>query len=397
MKRSDRRILTSHVGSLPRPEALIEINRVKFAGEAYDQKTYAARLSTAVEEICRKQVEIGVDIINDGEFGKTTRGPIDYGAWSSYAWGRLSGWEPGEPGRLPALAGRRDRLKFAEFYRELDATSFRSSSSLGGRPPVFTGPIAYVGQQALSADLANFKAALGKLKAEEGFISSVAPGSFARRQNRYYASDEAFLQALGEAMREEYKAIVEAGFVLQLDDPGLPDTWDMANPEPSVDEYKKFATVRVEALNQALRGLPEDRIRYHICWGSWHGPHTTDLPLANIVDVLLQVRAGAFSVEAGNVRHAHEWRVWQDVKLPEGKILIPGVVSHATNLIEHPELVADRLTNFASVVGRENVQAGTDCGIGSRVGHPEIVWAKLRAMAQGCELAGDRLWGGRPA
>jgi 5-methyltetrahydropteroyltriglutamate--homocysteine methyltransferase len=391
MKRSDRRILTSHVGSLPRPDALIEINRAKFVGEAYDASVFETRLAAAVEEVCSKQVEIGIDVINDGEYGKTTSGPIDYGAWSSYAWGRLSGWEPGEPGRLPALAGRRDRLKFAEFYRELDATSFRSSSSLGGRPPVFTGPISYIGQLALSADLANFKAAFAQVKAEEGFITSVAPGSFARRQNRYYASDEAFLHALGEAMREEYQAIVEAGFVLQLDDPGLPDTWDMANPEPSVEEYKKFATVRVEALNHALRGLPEDRIRYHICWGSWHGPHTTDLPLANIVDVLLQVHAGAFSVEAGNVRHAHEWRVWQNVKLPDGKILIPGVVSHATNVVEHPELVADRILTFARLVGRENVIAGTDCGLGGRI-HPQLAWAKLEALVAGAKLATKELW-----
>ena len=392
MKRSDRRILTSHVGSLPRPETLIEINRVKFAGEAYDQKTYAARLSTAVEEICRKQAEIGVDIINDGEFGKTTRGPIDYGAWSSYAWGRLSGWQPGEPGRLPALAGRRDRAIFDEFYRELDATSFISSSSMGGRPPVFVSPIGYIGHQALATDLANFKAALATVKAEEGFITAVAPGSFARRQNQYYKSDEEFLHALAEALREEYKAIVDAGFVVQLDDPGLPDTWDMANPEPSVDEYKKFAMVRVEALNHALRGLPEDRIRYHICWGSWHGPHTTDLPLRNIVDVLLKVRVGAYSIEAGNVRHEHEWKVWRDVKLPDGKVLIPGVVSHATNVVEHPEVVADRILNFARVVGRENVIAGTDCGLGGRI-HPQLVWAKLAALVEGAKLATKELYG----
>jgi len=392
MKRSDRRILTSHVGSLPRPEALIEINRAKFAGEAYDQKTYAARLSTAVEEICRKQAEIGVDVINDGEFGKTTRGPIDYGAWSSYAWGRLSGWQPGEPGRLPALAGRRDRAIFDEFYRELDATSFISSSSMGGRPPVFVSPIGYIGHQALATDLANFKAALATVKAEEGFITAVAPGSFARRQNQYYKSDEEFLHALAEALREEYKAVVDAGLVLQLDDPGLPDTWDMANPEPSVDDYKKFAMVRVEALNHALRGLPEDRIRYHICWGSWHGPHTTDLPLRNIVDVLLKVRVGAYSIEAGNVRHEHEWKVWQAVKLPDGKVLIPGVVSHATNVVEHPEVVADRILNFARVVGRENVIAGTDCGLGGRI-HPQLVWAKLAALVEGAKLATKELYG----
>jgi 5-methyltetrahydropteroyltriglutamate--homocysteine methyltransferase len=256
---------------------------------------------------------------------------------------------------------------------------------------VFTAPITYLGQQALQVDLANFKTALAKVTAAEGFITSVAPGSFARRQNRYYKSDEAFLQALGEALREEYQAIVAAGFVLQLDDPGLPDSWDMANPEPSVDEYKTFATVRVEALNHALRGLPEDRIRYHICWGSWHGPHTTDLSLASIVDVLLQVRVGAFSVEAGNVRHAHEWRVWQDVKLPDGKILIPGVVSHATNVVEHPELVADRILTFAKVVGRENVIAGTDCGLGGRI-HPQLAWAKLEALVAGASLATKELW-----
>jgi 5-methyltetrahydropteroyltriglutamate--homocysteine methyltransferase len=391
MKRSDGRILTSHAGSLPRPEALLEVNRAKLAGEAYDERVYAERLSAAVEEVCRKQAELGIDVINDGEFGKASSGPIDYGSWSSYAWARLSGWEPGEPGRLPALAGRRDRARFAEFYAELDATGFRSSSSLGGRPPVFTGPIAYVGHQAVRTDLMNFNAALAKVTAEEGFITAVAPGSFARRQNRYYRSDEEFLHALAEALREEYKAIIEAGFVLQLDDPGLPDTWDMANPEPSVAEYQKFATLRVEALNQALRDLPEDRIRYHICWGSWHGPHTTDLPLKLIVDVLLQVRAGAFSIEAGNVRHEHEWKVWRDVKLPEGKILIPGVVSHATNVVEHPEVVADRIFNFARVVGRENVIAGTDCGLGGRI-HPQLVWAKLEALVAGARRATNELW-----
>jgi 5-methyltetrahydropteroyltriglutamate--homocysteine methyltransferase len=391
MKRSDGRILTTHAGSLPRPAALLEVNRAKLAGEAYDEKVYAERLSAAVEEVCHKQAETGIDVINDGEFGKASSGPIDYGSWSSYAWARLGGWEAGEPGRLPALAGRRDRARFAEFYAELDATGFRSSSSLGGRPPVFTGPIAYVGHQAVRTDLANFKAALAKVTAEEGFITAVAPGSFARRQNRYYASDEAFLQALADALREEYKAIIEAGLVLQLDDPGLPDTWDMANPEPSVADYQKFAMLRVEALNHALRDLPEDRIRYHICWGSWHGPHTTDLPLKHIVDVLLKVRAGAFSIEAGNVRHEHEWKVWRDVKLPDGKMLIPGVVSHATNVVEHPEVIADRIFNFARVAGRENVIAGTDCGLGGRI-HPQLVWAKLEALVAGAELATKELW-----
>jgi 5-methyltetrahydropteroyltriglutamate--homocysteine methyltransferase len=392
MKRSIDRILTSHAGSLPRPDALIEVNQAKLAGGGFDEKVYEERLRTAVGEVCRMQAGLGIDVVNDGEFGKATRGVIDYGAWSSYAWVRLSGWEQGEAGPLPALANRRDRQKFADFYRELDATSFLSSSSMGGRPPVFTGPIAYVGQRAVARDIENFTAALSRVKAEEGFISAVAPGSFARRQNRYYRSDEEFLFALGEAMREEYKAIVEAGLVLQLDDPGLPDSWDMANPEPGIDEYRKFAALRVEALNHALRGLPEDRIRYHICWGSWHGPHSTDLPLANIVDVMLQVKAGAFSIEAGNVRHEHEWKVWRDVKLPDGKILIPGVVSHATNVLEHRELVADRILRFAGIVGRENVIAGTDCGLGGRI-HPQLAWAKLEALAQGAALASHQLWG----
>ena len=392
MKRSTERILTSHAGSLPRPAALIEVNQAKFEGRALDEKTYEERLRQAVAGVCEAQASRGIDVVNDGEFGKATRGEVDYGAWSSYAWGRLSGWEQGQPGPLPALASRRDRQIFAEFYRELDSTSFLSSSSLGGRPPVFTGPIAYVGHAAVARDITNFKAGLAQVKAEEGFMTSVAPGSFARRQNRYYKSDEEFLHALGEAMREEYRAIVEAGIVLQLDDPGLPDTWDMANPEPSVEDYRKFAALRIEALNHALRGLPEDRIRYHICWGSWHGPHSTDLPLANIVDLLLTVKAGAYSIEAGNVRHEHEWKVWRDVKLPEGKILIPGVVSHATNVLEHPELVADRIVRFAGVVGRENVIAGTDCGLGGRI-HASLAWAKLEALAQGAALASKQLWG----
>jgi 5-methyltetrahydropteroyltriglutamate--homocysteine methyltransferase len=391
MKRSQGRILTSHAGSLPRPEALLEVNHAKLSGEAFDAATYAARLKDAVAEICRRQAEIGVDVVNDGEFGKASRGPIDYGAWQSYAFGRLGGWEPGEPRASPALSGRRDRQIFAEFYKELDGTQFLSSSAMSGRPPVFTGPIRYTGQQAVRADIENFKAALGKSKAEEGFITSVAPGSFARRQNQYYKTDEEFLYALADALKEEYKAIIDAGFVLQLDDPGLPDSWDMANPEPSVPDYKKFATVRIEALNHALQGLPEDRIRYHICWGSWHGPHSTDLPLASIVDLLLKVRAGAFSVEAGNVRHEHEWKVWREAKLPDGKLLMPGVVSHATNVIEHPELVADRIVRFAEVVGRENVIAGTDCGLGGRI-HAQLVWAKLDALVKGAALASRQLW-----
>jgi 5-methyltetrahydropteroyltriglutamate--homocysteine methyltransferase len=286
------------------------------------------------------------------------------------------------------MAARRDRQLFPGAYSEITSGSTRFAATT---PRLFTGPVAYVGQNALQADIANLKAATAASGVAEVFMTSVAPGSFGRRQNRYYKTDEEFIFAVAEAMREEYRAIVEAGFVLQLDDPGLPDSWDMFNPEPSLQDYKRYAAVTIESLNNALKGIPEDRVRYHICWGSWHGPHTTDLPLKDIVDVLLTVRAGCYSVEAGNVRHEHEWKVWRDVKLPEGKLLMPGVVSHATNVVEHPEVVADRIVRYANVVGRENVIAGTDCGLGGRI-HTELAWAKLRSLVEGARLASQELW-----
>jgi 5-methyltetrahydropteroyltriglutamate--homocysteine methyltransferase len=391
MHRSTDRILTSHVGSLPRPDELLEVNRAKLTSAGFDPRLYAERLTAAVAGIVRRQAELGVDVANDGEFGKASLGAIDYGPWISYAWGRLSGWELGEPGDRPLLASRRDRMQFADFYREFDGTEFKSSSSLTPRPPLFTGPIAYTGHAAVRADLDNLKAALKGVSVAEAFVTSVAPGSFSDRQNRYYKTEEEFRSALAEAMREEYKIIIDAGFVLQLDDPGLPSQWDAANPEPKIADYKKAARIRVETLNHALRGLPEDRIRYHLCWGSWHGPHVTDLPLRDIVDLMLEVRAGAYSFEAANVRHEHEWKLWREVKLLPGKLLIPGVVSHATNVIEHPELVADRILAFANMVGRENVIAGTDCGLGGRI-HPQLVWAKLGALAEGAARASRELW-----
>ncbi len=391
MKRSTGRIITTHAGSLPRPARLLEVNKAKLTGQGFDAAEYGRRLAESVAEICRRQAALGIDVINDGEFGKASGGPIDYGAWQSYAWGRLSGWQPGEPRPAPALSTRRDRAKFAEFYKELDGQNFISTSATLPRPPVVVGPIEYTGHEAVKTDLANLKAAMAGVKAEEGFVTSVAPGSFGRRQNQYYKTDEEYLYALAEALAHEYRAIVDAGFVLQLDDPGLPDNWDLSSPEPKVEDYKTFAMLRIEALNHALAGIPEDRVRYHICWGSWHGPHSTDLPLAAIVDVMLKVKAAAFSIEAGNVRHEHEWKVWRDVKLPEGRLLIPGVVSHATNVVEHPELVADRICRFAEVVGRENVIAGTDCGLGGRI-HESLAWAKLEALAAGARLATARLF-----
>ena len=259
------------------------------------------------------------------------------------------------------------------------------------KQPYCTGAIGYVGHDLIRRDIENLKAALQGVAIEEAFMTSLAPGSFARGHNRHYMTDEEFVFALGAALREEYRAIIDAGFVLQIDDPGLPDTWDLFDPEPPIEEYRKFARVRVEALNEALRGLPEDRIRYHICWGSWHGPHTTDIELRLIADLLLEVRAQTYCVEAGNVRHEHDWKVWKDIKLPAGKMLMPGVVSHATNVVEHPELVADRIIAYAGVVGRENVIAGTDCGLGTRV-HDQIVWAKLAALHEGARRASAQLW-----
>jgi 5-methyltetrahydropteroyltriglutamate--homocysteine methyltransferase len=257
---------------------------------------------------------------------------------------------------------------------------------------VCVAPITYTGQQAIAADIANFKAAMQAAGVTEGFMSSVAPGSASRIANAYYKTDEELLYACADAMREEYQAIVEAGLVLQLDDPAIAENWDMVNPAPSVDDYRRFSMVRVEALNHAIRGLPADRIRFHLCWGSWHGPHVTDIPMRDIVDVMLAIKAGGYSFEAGNVRHEHEWKVWQDVKLPDDKVMLPGVVSHATNVVEHPELVAERILRFAGVVGRERVIASTDCGLGGRI-HPDIAWAKLGALAQGAALASRALWG----
>jgi 5-methyltetrahydropteroyltriglutamate--homocysteine methyltransferase len=288
------------------------------------------------------------------------------------------------------IVGERwEQRQFPEFYTE--AAFVPSTASR----PSCVGPITYTGVEALRRDLANLNAATTAADVSEAFVTSIAVGSlemFCRGQNLHYPTAEAFLDAIAQALAVEYRAIVDAGFVLQLDDPGLPDTWDMLDPHPSLDEYRRYAMLRVEALNHALRGIPEDRVRFHICWGSWHGPHVTDLPLRDVVDVMLHVKAQAYSVEAGNVRHEHEHKVWRDVKLPDGKVLIPGVVSHATNVVEHPEVVADRILAYAKAVGRENVLAGTDCGLGGRV-HPEIAWAKLRALAEGARLATKQLWG----
>jgi 5-methyltetrahydropteroyltriglutamate--homocysteine methyltransferase len=405
MRSSANHILTSHAGSLPRPHELIEANRAREAGQSSDQGAFQQTLRKAVDDVVRRQREIGVDVPGDGEFGKSVGHRVNYGAWWNYAFQRLGGLDldgpaldhmtprPARPGEivLTNAARRRDRIRFAAAYADP-----ASGVYMGPRPttgPVCVGPLTYIGQDAIKADIANFKTALQGAEIEEGFMTAVAPGSAYRIPNNYYNSDEEFLYACAEAMREEYKAIIDAGLVLQLDDPATATGWDMIDPEPSVEDYKKFTMVRVEALNHALRGLPQERIRFHLCWGSWHGPHTTDIPMRDIVEVMLAVNAGAYSFEAGNVRHEHEWRVWEDVKLPDGKLILPGVVSHATNVVEHPELVADRILRFTDLVSRERVIASTDCGLGGRV-HPDIAWAKLEALVEGAALATRQLWGG---
>jgi 5-methyltetrahydropteroyltriglutamate--homocysteine methyltransferase len=405
MENSRERILTTHAGSLPRPDDLIELNRARQAGEPPDEGIYQVRLRSAVEEVVRRQQEIGIDVPGDGEYGKAMGQRVNYGAWWSYSFQRLGGLVLGteiykvpprrsEPGqvRLTSFSDRRDRQLFAAAYADPDSgVSTLPRGGTGMLLPVCIGPLTYTGHDAIKADIARFKAALQAVGAEEGFMTSIAPGSASRIDNEHYKTEEEFLYACADAMREEYKAIVNAGLVLQLDDPAIAENWDMINPAPTVDAYRKFSMVRVEALNHAVRGLPPDRIRFHLCWGSWHGPHVTDIPMRDIVEVMLAVNCQAYSFEAGNVRHDHEWKVWQEVKLPDGKMLIPGVVSHATNVVEHPELVADRIARLASLVGRENVIAGTDCGLGGRV-HPQIAWAKLQALAQGAERATRQLW-----
>jgi 5-methyltetrahydropteroyltriglutamate--homocysteine methyltransferase len=407
MQHSRDRILTTHVGSLPRPDDLIELNRAYAARESHDEAALRARRASAVAEVVRQQRAAGIDIPNDGEFGKATEHRINFGAWWSYIYPRWGGLRPGgdmmqaQPRRsaprnvvLTSFADRRDRQLFAAAYADPESGVSTAPRGVGGGMvlPVCVGPISYTGQDIIAADIAHLRAALDAAGVSEGFMTAIAPGSCGRIPNEYYASEEELMFACAEAMRVEYQAIIDAGFVLQLDDPALATSWDMINPEPSVADYRAFASLRVEALNHALRGLPADRIRYHLCWGSWHGPHVTDIPMRDLIDIVLRVNAQGISFEAGNVRHEHEWKVWQDVTLPDGKLLIPGVVSHATNVIEHPELVADRLVRFANVVGRENVVASTDCGLGGRV-HPDIAWAKLRTLAEGAALASKQLWG----
>jgi 5-methyltetrahydropteroyltriglutamate--homocysteine methyltransferase len=379
MQRSTERILTMHAGSLARPPDLREMVLAKSHGQPYDAAALARRLRSAVAEVVQQQIAVGLDSINDGEFSKSN--------FTNYARERLSGHteRSGAPGNPLARIYGRDAQEFPEY--------FASRGNLGGTEVVCTGPLRFIGHAALQADIDNFKAALRGVEGHEPFLPAVAPGTIEHwMQNEYYRSDEEFLNAIADAMHEEYKAITDAGFLLQIDDPDLADAWQI-HGNMSVPEYRKFAELRIEALNHALRHIPEESVRFHMCWGSYHGPHKYDIPLREIVDLVLKVKAVGYSIEASNPRHEHEWRVWEDVQLPAGKVLIPGVVGHATDFIEHPELVAERLVKYANLVGREQVIAGTDCGLGTRVGHPKIAWAKFQALVEGARLATRQLWG----
>ncbi|HLW95156.1 MAG TPA: cobalamin-independent methionine synthase II family protein [Solirubrobacteraceae bacterium] len=401
---NSERILTTHVGSLPRPQRLIELAARRDTDEAADQATYERELGAAVADAVRTQRSVGIDLIGDGEFGHPMGEDYDYGPWLRYVFERLGGVEITSKAATPPqrasdeialgpMSERRDWMLFNEAYGDPQSGAALPAWNPDDPWPVVRGPITYAGQAALTRDIANFKAALAANGLEDGFLNAVGPASCARLANEHYATDEELLYACAEAMREEYTAIIGAGLMLQIDDPVIADNWDQINPAPSLDAYRRFTKVRIEALNHAIRDLPRERIRFHLCWGSWHGPHVTDIPLADIIDLMLAVNAGAYSFEAANVRHEHEWRVWQGLTLPEGTTLLPGVVSHATNVVEHPELVADRICRYAEIVGRDNVIASTDCGLGGRV-HPQIAWAKLDSLARGAAIASERLWRG---
>ena len=406
------RILTTHVGSLPRPAKFIEVSQKRSLGQKFDEAAYEAELKNGVAEVVKKQKEAGVDLINDGELAHTMGWAYDYGSWWSYVIRRLGGVEVVDTGlwftKLSAhtqtpmapkdfIVGdwgeRRDMSKFQEAYLDPHSGCGLPEQFMTNHSPLVKGPIKYKGQELIKRDIENLKAGLKAAGAstDGAWMNSIAPASCARMPNEHYKSEEELLYACADAMHEEYKAIIDAGLTVQLDDPAIGENWDQQKNEPSVEGYRRYTRMQIDALNHAIKGLPSSKIRFHLCWGSWHGPHTTDIRMTHLVDLMLAVNADYYSFEAANARHEHEWKIWKDIKLPAGKKILPGVVTHSTNLIEHPELVADRICRFAEAVGPENVIASTDCGLGGRV-HPQIAWAKLKALSQGAELASKRLY-----
>jgi len=390
MRRSTERVLTTHVGALPAPHDV-------WARLDVDEE----RLRTAVNEVCDAQRRAGVDFINEGEL---TKG----GHWTQYIASRLGGYEPaGHPGALgELLMSSTDWVEFRDFYLAVleNGTLFEQSGAAQHVPEgaedtthnvedwEATSPVHYSGQPALKREISVMKDALGDTPASDAFLTTTAPLSVEPgREKGIYETDEEHVYAIAEAMRVEYEAIAAAGFQVQVDDAWLGALWDRIGIPMGLDAYRKFCQMRCEALNHALRNIPEEQIRYHLCWGSWHGPHSADLPLPDVVDIMLSIKAQTYSIEAANVRHEHEVQLWEDTKLPDGKILAPGVVTHATPLLEHPRLVANRIERFAKLVGRENVIASTDCGLGLRL-HPQVAWAKLDVLTEGAKLASAALW-----
>jgi len=389
MKRSTDRILTTHVGSLPRPASLFAMMKLKYEGQAVDPAALDAEVKSAVAEIVRKQAEIGLDVISDGEMSKV--------GFIPYVNERLTGFEPGSgTPQASAWANSRETRAFPEYYDWASKQPGAAGGS-GALRWVCTGPISYKGMDQLQRDAATFRAALEETSVEEAFIPAISPANVAAwESNQFYKSEEEFLFAIGEAMRVEYKAIIDAGFILQIDDPALV-AYYLLHPEASIEDCRRWAGLRVEALNHALRGLPEEKIRYHTCYSINFGPRVHDMEAKNLLDIMLRVRAGAYSFEAANPRHEHEWELWKTVRLPEGTSIIPGVITQSTVLVEHSDLVAQRIARFAEAVGRENVIAGADCGFASFATsfeiHPSIVWAKLASLVQGAKLASVALWG----
>ncbi len=384
MQRSQTRFLTTHTGSLIRPGTLTEEPSRDAAGST--RADYERALTAAVADVVRKQADVGLDVVNDGEYGKSS--------WSAYVLDRISGFEIRDDVIKPLDWLGRDRDRFRGFFTETDELP-----ALAGAPAeICVGPIKYIGHDQVNRDLANLKAAASGLTGgQEVFFTSVAPASTAYQGvNEYYATDEEYAFAIADALREEYLAVHEAGFVLQVDDAVLANMYDHL-ASGGEDNYRRWAQVRIDALNHALRGIPEDRVRYHVCFGSWHVPHVADAPLEALIDFILQVKAGAYSIEAANPRHEWEWEIWEQAKLPAGRILIPGVITHHTTTVEHPRLVAQRIERFARIVGPENVIAGADCGFaqasGIRRTHPEVMWAKFEALAAGAAIASQRVFG----
>jgi 5-methyltetrahydropteroyltriglutamate--homocysteine methyltransferase len=392
MKRSEDRILTTHVGSLPRPDDIIPMLQARDAGQPHDEQELAARITTAVNHVVRKQAGDGVAVVNDGEHNKSV--------YSGYLGPRLTGFEP-RPALSRDRGATRDQLAFPAVYAErrlMSAARTRKTSTGSWRPQmVCTGPITYVGQKFVEADVRNLTTAVAAVEAEEGFMTAISPTHPANScPNEYYRSHEEYAVALADAMHEEYLAIVNAGLVLQVDDPLIANYWDHM-PDISLEECRRYIASQVEIINHALRGIPPDRVRFHTCYGVNIAPRVHDMELKDYVDIMLRINAGAYSIEGANPRHEHEWKVWETVKLPDDKVLIPGVVSHCVELVEHSELVAQRIERFASVLGRERVIASNDCGFGTASAgdqvHEEVAWAKLAALSEGARIASQRLWG----